>query len=420
VERPDGHVRRRPLAPRTADQGRGAGRQRLRMDHRHVAASDLLLDVPHHPRGEQVHREYRHGAERQADRQGRPDRTSLFRAGVRPLHPLPDLRRHALPRQGARSRRRMGHDAPLGLGDLHALRRGPRPRLRLSPRRRESAPRRGPRLGRPPHQQRHGLSERRRRQGAESPLPALRGQRTEQPARPERLGGCRRSLRRSHPHRRRVRLRPGSGKRVVQQLLGRRLHQRTHLGLELRKRQLLPDGCLVGGLRLSAGEFLQIQRRVPDAELCRSFRDRLGRPAGDRGRASGGDRPGTLRRTGPLLEPRPASGSDGRPRRQRRVDVSDRDQHPLRPLDGNLSDDSDQQPVAPVRNRMGLDGQQIHGIFEYGLLHKQVVERRLRIGHRIEDRAHRPADPHGGALPQLRRSRERGIRTAGHGRRWRP
>lgn len=80
-------VRRRPLAPRTADQGRGAGRQRLRMDHRHVEASDLLLDVPHHPRGEQVHREYRHGAERQADRQGRPDRTSLFRAGRSPTSP---------------------------------------------------------------------------------------------------------------------------------------------------------------------------------------------------------------------------------------------------------------------------------------------------------------------------------------------
>ena len=163
---------------------------------------------------------------------------------------------------------------------------------------------------------------------------ARRGQQAQQPARPERLGGCRRSLRRSHPHRRRVRLRPGSGKRVVQQLLGRRLHQRTHLGLERRKRQLTTQTDVWSAVfAYPQANFSKSSGQSARRRTASIFSKTVsGRPAGDRGRASGGDRPGTLRRAGPLLEPRPASGSDGRPRRQRRVDASDRDQHPLRPL----------------------------------------------------------------------------------------
>ena len=139
-ERPPLHLvsvhrseRRRPPAALPADQVGDDGRERRGIHDFDGRTGDLLFDVPHHPRLQQVHREHRPRAERQTGEQGRPARTSLFRPRIRPLHAVPDLRRHALSRQGARRERRVGHGAADGLGDLFAVRRGVRPTSASSP-----------------------------------------------------------------------------------------------------------------------------------------------------------------------------------------------------------------------------------------------------------------------------------------------
>ncbi len=140
--------------------------------------------------------------------------------------------------------------------------------------------------------------------------------------------------------------------------------------------KILPNGCLVGDFRLSRCELHEsaaatARRRISSTASKPLDGDPLlteaDRQEADRARDTTTNR--TPTRTATRV------WTDGRPRRQRRVECPTGINIHYDPSTGTYPMTVDQQPVAPVRHRMGLDGQQIHGIFEYGLLRQQAVER---------------------------------------------
>ena len=139
---------------------------------------------------------------------------------------------------------------------------------------------------RPSDEFRHGLSQRRGGQGDESPRTALCGQQAEQPAGQsdweDAAEACGEAIRIAEEYG--YDLVPGS--EWSSNFWGA-AYTNEHIWAWNYRKRLLPDGCLVGGLRLSAGEFLQIQRRVPTQNCVDLFEDRLGDPLETECRASG-------------------------------------------------------------------------------------------------------------------------------------